>query len=246
MANSVSRPVQPLEPFDRTPYIFKKVRLDDMGNEIEETFYSAAGRKEEFRYLYPDGYYITELIEKTPNFAMFRCSVYLNKDDAKPYRIAHATRELDTTTEIGRRYVECAETAAIGRALANAGIGADALLDELDGEEQKATGGTPVTKKPAEKPEKPAPAGKKKSEKNDAPKEAPGPMTDEEALGVVITTTSSKSLKGKTFGESMTMVRDPEKFKNFLAGIIEKGKPQEQEAAKIILAKFSGDPKKAA
>lgn len=243
MAVSVSRPVQvPPEPFNRTPYLFTKSRLDDMGNEITETYYSVAGRKEEFRYLFPNGYYLTEIVEKTPNFVLFRCSVYLDKDDLKPYRIAHATRELDTTSEIGRRFIECAETAAIGRALANAGIGADALLDDLDKEEQQVTGGTPLGKNPD-----PAVKGKSGSEtapkKNERQKQDAGEksssMTDEEALAVEIISTESKSLKGKTFGQAIQMVKDEAKFKSFLSALIKNGQPLEKAAAQAILAKFT-------
>ena len=143
MATRVSKP-EP-ESFDRTPYIFERTRVDDMGESITETFYSVAGRKQEFLFTYPEGRFVTEIVELKSTFVVFRCDVFLNAADERPYRNAYATRELDTTTEIGRRFVECAETAAVGRALANAGIGAVALLDDLDGLEQNETGGTPLS-----------------------------------------------------------------------------------------------------
>ena len=48
MATRVSKP-EP-ESFDRTPYIFERTRVDDMGESITETFYSVAGRKQEFLF----------------------------------------------------------------------------------------------------------------------------------------------------------------------------------------------------
>lgn len=242
MATTVSR-VQAQEPFDRAPFIFEKKRIDDFGNESTEVFYSAAGRKEEFRYLYPDGYWITEITELRPNFAVVKCSVYLNKNDDKPYRNAFASRELDATTEIGRRFIECAETAAVGRALAAAGIGADALLDDFEGEERKATGGSPIGKIPGSKGAKP---DEKNHGKETDKAEMPESMSDEEALKEVIETTESKSLKGKTFGEAVGMVRDQAKFRDFLKGLVTVGKPREKMAAAIMLTKFTGDKAEAA
>ncbi len=238
MATTVSR-VQAQEPFDRAPFIFEKKRIDDFGNESTEVFYSAAGRKEEFRYLYPDGYWITEIIELRPNFAVVKCSVYLNKNDDKPYRNAFASRELDATTEIGRRFIECAETAAVGRALAAAGIGADALLDDFESEERKATGGSPIGKVSGG-------AGAKPKEPEKPLEEMPESMSDEEALKEIIKTTESKSLKGKTFGEAIGMVRDQAKFRDFLKGLVTVGNPREKMAAAIMLAKFTGDKAEAA
>ncbi len=238
MATRVSKP-EP-ESFDRTPYIFERTRVDDMGESITETFYSVAGRKQEFLFTYPEGRFVTEIVELKSTFVVFRCDVFLNAADERPYRNAYATRELDTTTEIGRRFVECAETAAVGRALANAGIGADALLDDLDGLEQKETGGTPLTKKPADAGQKAGQPPAKETEKPDTHAAGGKAMTDEEAMAVVIVTTTSKSLKGKSFGEALALMKDGDKFNTFLNGLMEKGTPEEQCAAKVVLQKLSG------
>lgn len=136
--------------------------------------------------------------------------------------------------------MECAETAAVGRALANAGIGADALLDDLDGLEQKETGGTPLTKKPADAGQKAGQPPAKETEKPDTHAAGGKAMTDEEAMAVVIVTTTSKSLKGKSFGEALALMKDGDKFNTFLNGLMEKGTPEEQCAAKVVLQKLSG------
>lgn len=238
MATRVNKP-EP-ESFDRTPYIFDRTRVDDMGESITETFYSVAGRKQEFLFTYPEGRFVTELVDLKSTFAVFRCDVFLNAADEKPFRNAYATREMDTTTEIGRRFVECAETAAIGRALANAGIGADALLDDLDGLEQKETGGTPLAKKPADAGQKAGQTPAQEPGKPAASAASSKSMTDAEAMAVVIVTTTSKSLKGKTFGEALALMKDGDKFNTFLNDLMKNGTPEEQCAAKVVLQKLSG------
>ena len=279
MATRVSKP-DPGE-FDRTPYIFERVKVDERGNETTETMYSVAGRKQEFQYLYPEGRFITSLVDVRPNFVIAKCEVFLKAGDTEPFRVAFATRELDTSTEIGRRFIECAETAAIGRALANAGIGADALLDDFDQQEREAASGTPIGKKPvdggtkdevtpppaekkASKGPKPKTLEKKKSEQSAAQEtpteasEAPETSSDDkanaavpesevDALQVVITTTSSKTLKGKTFATALTMVKDMAKFRAFLSDLAENGTEAEKKAAGMLMVKFpEEDPQNAA
>lgn len=248
--------------FDRTPYIFERTRVDDRGDETTEIFYSVSGRKQEFLFLYPEGRFITSLVDVRPNFVIAKCEIYLCADDEKPFRVAFATRELDTSTDIGRRFIECAETAAIGRALANAGIGADALLDDLDKQEQEETTGTPIGKKPAagsepekEKPKatrgpKPKSRGQKakSSDTDESKEETPSaadkkeeasPETDVDALQTLITTTESKTLKGKTFAEALTMVTDMRRFRTFLTELAENGTEAEKKAVNILMVKFS-------
>ena len=259
MKTKVSSPVSRIIPedFDREPYIFDKKTINEFGEEKVETFYSVAGRKQEFQYLYPDGYYITEILELRPNFVIFKCSVYLHRDDEKPFRVAHATRELDPSTEFGRRFIECAETAAIGRALANAGIGADFLLDELEGMEQEAVTESPIVPKP-EKGSEGTPDSKKSSEEGSGVQESKEEnkvtneepvaendktMSHEKALMVVIETTTSKQLKGKTFGQALTLMKDADKFKKFLNTLVTDGTSEEKMAAQLILKNFAADTK---
>ena len=87
MATRVSKP-EP-ESFDRTPYIFERTRVDDMGESITETFYSVAGRKQEFLFTYPEGRFVTEIVELKSTFVVFRCDVFLNAADERPYRNAY-------------------------------------------------------------------------------------------------------------------------------------------------------------
>ena len=254
MKTKVSRPTPITFPeFDREPYIFEKKRIDDFGEEKVEAFYSVAGRKQEFQYLYPDGYYITEILELRPNFVIFKCSVYLHRDEEKPFRVAHATRELDPSTEFGRRFIECAETSAIGRALASAGIGSDFLLDELEGMEQAVITESPIVQKPEKEnrdEEKSFERGSAQEAKEENQKTDEKPddqsnkvMSHEQALMVVIETTASKQLKGKTFGQALTLMKDADKFKNFLNTLVADGTSEEKMAAQLILKNFVADTK---
>lgn len=233
-------------PFNRDPYIFEKTEPDELGNLVTSVYYSAAGRKEEFRHYHPEGRIITEPVEIRNAFAIFKCSVYLNGTDTVPYRTAFASRELNPETDVGRRFIECAETAAIGRALANAGIGADAYLDILDQQERAETGGTPI--KAGKAGPKDAQAEQPKDAKADenqtenasqAGVDTTG-MTEAEihskALNTKIVSTSSRTLKGKTFAQAITIAKDPAKFKEFLNGLITgDATPEEKFAAPIVL-----------
>ena len=115
--------------FDRMPYCFKKV--NEKG--ITETYFSIEGKKAEFRFLYgdsEDSYFTTEVIKDTGNAAVVKCSVYIN---GKLRATAHASRYFNHRTILGMRYLECAETAAIGRALGNLGIGEGMKTEENEG-----------------------------------------------------------------------------------------------------------------
>lgn len=78
-----------------------------------------------FRLAYPNG-----RIEKIPkvlnkDYATFEVRIYANANDDAGHFLANgfASRYKDETTEYGKNFVETAETAALGRALKDAGFG---------------------------------------------------------------------------------------------------------------------------
>ncbi len=84
-------------------------------------YLSVFDRKVWFRLKNPSGRIVPKLIAKDANSATIEASVYLDAKDEKPIAVAYAMRER-TNTDIGQRFVENAETAAIGRALTIAGF----------------------------------------------------------------------------------------------------------------------------
>ena len=246
MPTKVTKPethveVQPTNVFDREAFFQLHTRLNEYGDEVQDIIYPFSGRIAEFRFLYPDGRIITEMVEPrcSNNFATVKCLVYRNMEDERPIATAIATRELDTGSDFGRRFYECAETAAVVRALRLLGIGVDILEEDFEIAEQL------ISEKKNKSNDKP---GKEKQEENKT-KERRGdepvgkaevPVTDDDAMSVVITTTSSKALKGKTFAEALNVAKDMDAFANFLKGIIEKGTPAEKKAAEVTLASISG------
>jgi len=84
-------------------------------------YLSVFDRKVWFRLKNPNGRIVPKLIAKDANSATIEASVYLDAKDEKPIAVAYAMRER-TNTDIGQRFVENAETAAIGRALTIAGF----------------------------------------------------------------------------------------------------------------------------
>lgn len=77
-----------------------------------------------FRLHRPNGKIETEVLSVTDQAAVVRCRVYTDKDDAPERFIAQAcAQRFRTADEFGDRFLEIAETAAIGRALASAGYG---------------------------------------------------------------------------------------------------------------------------
>lgn len=77
-----------------------------------------------FRLHRPNGKIETEVLSVTDQAAVMRCRVYADREDAPDRFIAQAcAQRFRTADEYGDRFLEIAETAAIGRALASAGYG---------------------------------------------------------------------------------------------------------------------------
>lgn len=122
-----------------------------------------AGRVEWFRCEHPDGRIVTALdIDKEKQTAIAAARIFL-RIDSRLVCIATGTAcksvadETGSTDEIGKNYIECAETAAVGRALAYAGYSTQCaigsadvktILDAIHGNPQPQPPHEPVTDAP--------------------------------------------------------------------------------------------------
>ena len=82
-------------------------------------------RKLWFRLKYPQGKIVKKLIKLTNEVAVVEAKVYLDRNDAEENFISNALAQKYQTSDgqFGNKYVELAETAAVGRALSDAGFG---------------------------------------------------------------------------------------------------------------------------
>ena len=99
------------------------------------TFYlDVAFRKLWFRLKYPEGKIVKKILKLTEQVAIVEAKVYLNRSDGEENFIANAFAQKYFSSEdmFGSKYVELAETAAVGRALTDAGFGLQ--FSDRDGE----------------------------------------------------------------------------------------------------------------
>ena len=91
----------------------------------EEFYLDVKYRKLWFRVAHPEGKIKKNIITLNDKMAIIEARVYLNRADDEDSFVgsAIAQRYYDPSTTYGQRYAECAETAAAGRALAEAGFG---------------------------------------------------------------------------------------------------------------------------
>lgn len=82
-------------------------------------------RKLWFRLKYPEGKIVKKLLKLTDQMAIVEAKVYLSRNDAEDSFISNAMAQKYMTgdDQFGNKFVELAETAAVGRALADAGFG---------------------------------------------------------------------------------------------------------------------------
>ena len=101
--------------------------LRELVNERQEkqVYLDVKFRKLWFRLKYPFGKITKKIIQFNEQCAIIEARVYLDKNDPEENYISNALaqRYYSPDDNFGRRYVEMAETAAIGRALADAGFG---------------------------------------------------------------------------------------------------------------------------
>ena len=101
------------------------MRLIQKEGQPGKFYLDVAYRKLWFRLRYPEGKIVKKLIKLTDQVAIVEARVYLNRNDAEDNFISNAlAQKYQTNDELfGSKYVELAETAAVGRALSDAGFG---------------------------------------------------------------------------------------------------------------------------
>ena len=118
---SIINNLNKVEGFD--PSIFLRKLSSDTGE--EQLYLDVKYRKLWFRLKYPNGKITKNLVKLEPEYAVIECKVYLDRNDPEDAYVscAFAQRWRKDDDIYGLRYVETAETAAAGRALADAGFG---------------------------------------------------------------------------------------------------------------------------
>lgn len=117
----VVKELNSVEGFDPRQYMRELVN----DTQVKQLYLDVKFRKLWFRLKYPFGKITKSIIQLTEQFAIVEAKVYLDKGDPEENYIssALAQRFFSPDDAFGKRYVETAETAAIGRALADAGFG---------------------------------------------------------------------------------------------------------------------------
>lgn len=102
----------------------KFMRLIQKEDQSSRYYLDVAYRKLWFRLCYPEGKIVKTIRSITEKMAIVEAKVYLSKNDPEDSYVANAfAQKYREDSEIGQKYVELAETAAVGRALSDAGFG---------------------------------------------------------------------------------------------------------------------------
>ena len=106
-------------------YPLELARVISNEGQEEQRYLDVKYRKLWFRLVNPTGKIISRIVHFTENMAVVEARVYLDKCDQENNYIANSfSQKFRTTdTQFGDKFLEMAETAAIGRALADAGYG---------------------------------------------------------------------------------------------------------------------------
>ena len=118
---SAIRDLNKVEGFDPRKYM----RVISEEGKTGKYYLDVAFRKLWFRLKHPEGKIVKQLVYRTEQMAIVEARVYLNRNDAEDNFIANAFahKYLTEDAQFGDKFVELAETAAVGRALADAGFG---------------------------------------------------------------------------------------------------------------------------
>ena len=110
-----------VEGFDPRRYM----RLIQNGGQTGKYYLDVAYRKLWFRLRYPEGKIVKKILKLTEQVAIVEARVYLNRNDDEDKYISNALAQKYMTADeqFGNKFVELAETAAVGRALSDAGFG---------------------------------------------------------------------------------------------------------------------------
>lgn len=115
------RNLNKVEGFDPRRYM----RLIQNEGQAGRYYLDVAYRKLWFRLRYPEGKIVKKILKLTEQVAIVEARVYLNRNDDEDKFISNALAQKYVTADeqFGNKFVELAETAAVGRALSDAGFG---------------------------------------------------------------------------------------------------------------------------
>ena len=115
------RNLNKVEGFDPRKYM----RLIPNEGQTAKYYLDVAYRKLWFRLRYPEGKIVKKILKLTEQVAIVEARVYLNRNDDEDNFISNALAQKYMTADgqFGTKFVELAETAAVGRALSDAGFG---------------------------------------------------------------------------------------------------------------------------
>lgn len=115
------RNLNKVEGFDPRKYM----RVIQQEGQAGKYYLDVAFRKLWFRLKYPEGKIVKKILKLTDQVAIVEARVYLNRNDAEEIFISNALAQKYMTADgqFGNKFVELAETAAVGRALSDAGFG---------------------------------------------------------------------------------------------------------------------------
>ena len=112
----------------------KYMRLIENEGQPAKYYLDVAYRKLWFRLKYPQGKIVKKILKLTEQVAIIEARVYLDHNDAEENFISNALAQRcqSNDDQFGNKYVELAETAAVGRALSDAGFGLQFADQEKD------------------------------------------------------------------------------------------------------------------
>ena len=115
------RNLNKVEGFDPRKYM----RVIPQEGQAGKYYLDVAYRKLWFRLRYPEGKIVKKILKLTEQVAIVEARVYLNRNDDEDNFISNALAQKYMTADgqFGNKFVELAETAAVGRALSDAGFG---------------------------------------------------------------------------------------------------------------------------
>jgi len=130
-----------VEGFDPRPLM----RVISKDGQESQLYLDVQFRKLWFRLRYPEGKIQKRIKQMTDDFAIIEARVYLDRNDAEDNYVANAfSRRFCNDGEFGPKYLELAETAAVGRALADAGFGSQFADAEGDADPVQVDAGITV------------------------------------------------------------------------------------------------------
>lgn len=115
------RNLNKVEGFDPRRYM----RIIGQEGQAGKYYLDVAFRKLWFRLKYPERKIVKKILKLTDQVAIVEARVYLHRNDSEENFIANALAQKYRTEDgqFGNKFVELAETAAVGRALSDAGFG---------------------------------------------------------------------------------------------------------------------------